>query len=91
MRKPHYTLRVVTSAILIAFAAILLLAPATGIPQSDATKSAVPSASATSRRDMSNSCISQPCPYRTSSHQCGRYRAAESQATAGRCFPAAGS
>ena len=42
MRKPHYPLRVLTSAILMVFAAILLLAPATGIPQSAANKSAGP-------------------------------------------------
>ena len=42
MRKLHYPLRVLASAILIALAAILLLVPATGIPQSDASKSAGP-------------------------------------------------
>ena len=40
MRKLHYPLRVLASAILIAFAAILLLVPAIGTPQPDANKSA---------------------------------------------------
>src|SRR5580765_8441302 len=42
MGKMKYPLRVLTSAILTAFAAILLLVPATGIPQSDAKKDAGP-------------------------------------------------
>ena len=42
MGKLKYPLRVLTSASLAAFAAILLLLPATGIPQSDAKKDAGP-------------------------------------------------
>src|SRR5689334_3664060 len=42
MGKLHLPLRVLRSAILTAFAAILLLVPATGIPQSDAKKDARP-------------------------------------------------